>query len=457
MPHRDLVIIESAGKAKAISTAWLRLRGDTPMVFATNGHLMVQPEFLSPLMIFPGFRDARHPRSEHIVNRLKTLVMSTGRVWIATDPDAEGEVIAHDVMRLCEQPMAAYRMKLAGLDVASIASAITSATPIDWKAGAASWPDAAAGHARRILDRLIAGVFGRPDRPVGRVLSGFLDRAARGPMEPPQIPADTAMNMADLLLTPELEDMSLQDIAGSAQRLYEKGLLSYPRTMSRTIPSSRMASVRNASRRAGGSPLEGESRGAHDGLCPLVEVEEMVRLADEARWPPHGQPTDRRVLAAITRGALGLPSPKRKKKPDIERRILATLLDAGLGRPSTWAPFCERNAEKGLIGADGVLTARGREWAEHQPPWLDADFTARMESLLDAGVKSPRDLVTAILSQFPGDARDAISDAIREEPRLEATTKKELEKNKAAGGLEKTLLPGRDNLINNDLSFKLEN
>ncbi len=455
MSHRDLIIIESAGKAKAISNAWLRLRGNTPMVFATNGHLMVQPESLSPLMIFPGFRDARHPRSERIVDRLKALVMSTGWVWIATDPDAEGEVIAHDVMRLCDPPMAAYRMKLAGLDEASIASAITSAAFVDWKAGAALWPDAVAGHARRILDRLIAGVFGSPDRPVGRVLSGFLDRAARGPVDPPQVSAGAGMNMADLLLAPELENMALQDIAASAQRLYEKGMLSYPRTLARTIPSSRATLVRTAIRRAGGSLGEGEPRGAHDGLCPLVGVEEMVRLADEARWPPHGQPTDRRVLAVITRGAMGLPPPKRKKKLDIERRILATLLDAGLGRPSTWAPFCEKNAERGLIEADGDLTARGREWAAHQPPWLGADFTSRMESLLDASGESPRDLVMAILSQFPGDAQEAISDAIREESGFEVETKKS-GKNKPVGGFEKTNSQEHDRLKNNDLSVKLQ-
>ncbi len=94
-------------------------------------------------------------------------------VIIATDADAEGDVIAWDVATLIrDMHPNPLRVRMKGLDDDSVRASIDAATPVR-KA------DAVAGRTRAIVDRLIGASFSRPDVGVGRVQTALLGLVQR--------------------------------------------------------------------------------------------------------------------------------------------------------------------------------------------------------------------------------------------------------------------------------------
>jgi DNA topoisomerase-1 len=90
---RSLVIVESPAKAKTIG----KYLGDNYMVEASIGHIMDLPKndigvelkrrtFEPTLIVSPG--------KEKVVERLKKLAAKADMVYLAPDPDREGEAIA---------------------------------------------------------------------------------------------------------------------------------------------------------------------------------------------------------------------------------------------------------------------------------------------------------------------------------------------------------------------------
>src|SRR5690606_11330657 len=105
--------------------------------------------------------------------RIRTEALAATRVYIATDADQEGDVIAWDVAELISdihnEPL---RVRLKGMDEDSVRDAIEMALPVSKR-------DAVAGRTRAIVDRMIGAVFSKDGIAVGRVgtaLLGVVDK-----------------------------------------------------------------------------------------------------------------------------------------------------------------------------------------------------------------------------------------------------------------------------------------
>lgn len=271
----DLFVIEAPGKAKLLEQI-LKDLGIAARVKATKGHLYDMPERLTPLGIDSGYREFKRVLKDPILGQqIRDEVSASARVFIATDADPEGDVIAWDVAELisdiCPEPL---RMRLKGMDEESISDAISSASPVSKR-------DAVAGRTRAIIDRMIGATFSSDGIAVGRVgtaLLGLIDakrpstrklrlvapskgggrpwvaecdvsspidlRAAErlaGLSFPPldfskaTKPVSTApAHMGDVMVRAgDLLDMSPKEADRSLQRLYEAGRMSYPRAGSR--------------------------------------------------------------------------------------------------------------------------------------------------------------------------------------------------------------------------------
>jgi len=163
---KGLVVIEAPGKTETL-TALLRGLGYGWRVIATRGHFMRNPDSLWPLAVTPGFEEPR--RRADSKTRLDLTQSAAGRaVFIATDDDAEGDVIARDVAEAVSETAAQLtRIRIHSLTHQGVRSALDAHEPLDARA-------ARQGDARRVLDRLIGHTFSRSGAPAGRVLTPLL-------------------------------------------------------------------------------------------------------------------------------------------------------------------------------------------------------------------------------------------------------------------------------------------
>jgi len=91
MKTKKLVIVESPAKAKTIHN----ILGKDFAVFACMGHIVDLPENKLGVDIENGFKPFYTviPARKKILEKLKEEVSSKDEVYIATDPDREGEAI----------------------------------------------------------------------------------------------------------------------------------------------------------------------------------------------------------------------------------------------------------------------------------------------------------------------------------------------------------------------------
>lgn len=316
----DLFVIEAPGKARTLEQL-LKSLGIDAKVQATKGHLYEMPERLSDLGIDSRFRPfGRKLRDPALGQRIRDEVSQASQVFIATDADAEGHVIAWDVAELisdiCPDPL---RVGLRGMDEDSIRDAIASAVPV-------SKSEAVPGRTRAIVDRMIGAVFSHDGIGVGRVrtaLLGLVDstkptvlrlrlvapskdggrpwvaecdvkhpldertahdlakldfpaldfRATTKPVSsPPAHMGDIMVRAGDRL------DMSPKEADKSLQRLYEAGRMSYPRAGSRGISKSVLNKVAKVLKQAGykfdDAKVQEKAPGeVHDAPYPIGKVE----------------------------------------------------------------------------------------------------------------------------------------------------------------------------------------
>jgi DNA topoisomerase-1 len=315
----ELFVIEAPGKAKQLE-ALLAGLGIEARVQATKGHLFTMPDKLTPLGIDRAMREfARVPRDLAVVQRLRDEVSTAARVYVATDADAEGDVIAWDVAELIRdihpEPV---RVRLRGMDQESIKEALAEAKPV-------SKDDAIPGRTRAIIDRMIGAAFSRDGVAVGRVGTALLgavasqkpsvhklrlaapakdggrpwtaetdakdpitkqvaDRlaslalpaldfaAASKPMTPPP------GNMGDIMVRAgDRLGMSPKEAATSMQRSYESGRLSYPRAGSRGLSRGAMGKIAKLLKQSGykfdeGKLVEKPAGAVHDAPYPIGKV-----------------------------------------------------------------------------------------------------------------------------------------------------------------------------------------
>ena len=152
----NLLILESPGKVKKIQSI---LGGDWKVV-ASVGHVRDLPERELGIAL-PDFTPSYTPteRGKEVLGRLKGLAASASAVYLATDPDREGEAIAWhlaDALRL-KNPR---RVTYGEITESAILAAIKAPRSLDMALVSAQ-------EARRVLDRFC-----------GYLVSGPLSRAA---------------------------------------------------------------------------------------------------------------------------------------------------------------------------------------------------------------------------------------------------------------------------------------
>jgi DNA topoisomerase-1 len=284
----DLFIIEAPGKIQVLRQS-LQNIGIDAKVEATVGHLYTMPKELNPMGIDQNFRDfARTLKDPQKGQYIRAAVAEAKNVFIATDADQEGDVIAWDVAELIADIFPhPLRVRLKGMDDTSVREAIDQSTPVSKR-------DAVAGRTRAIIDRLIGGTLSHDGVRVGRIVTGLLgivnstelpvaklrltapDANGKRPwVAECDIKAPISLKIADKLAgvdfpplgkkraskphttkpnhmgnimvrAGDIMDMPVDKAAAALQKLYEAGKISYPRASSRGLSDEAAQKIVNA-------------------------------------------------------------------------------------------------------------------------------------------------------------------------------------------------------------------
>jgi DNA topoisomerase I len=144
---KNLVIVESPAKAKTIG----RYLGKDYRIAASVGHIRDLPEATLGVDVAHGYqpRYISMKGKEKVIRELKDLAASVDQVFIATDPDREGEAIAwHLAQVLWIDENSPCRISFNEITEGAVREAIKHPRPIDMDLVNSQ-------QARRILDRLV--------------------------------------------------------------------------------------------------------------------------------------------------------------------------------------------------------------------------------------------------------------------------------------------------------------
>jgi len=144
---KNLVIVESPAKAKTIG----KYLGPDYKVTASMGHLRDLPKSTMGVDIEHGFVPDYQPVKgrEETISELRKAAGSSGRVYLATDPDREGEAISWHLKELLNLPDdEVYRVTFNEITKNVVADSIRHPRGIDQDLVDAQ-------QARRILDRIV--------------------------------------------------------------------------------------------------------------------------------------------------------------------------------------------------------------------------------------------------------------------------------------------------------------
>ena len=147
MAEKNLVIVESPAKAKTIA----KYLGKGYAVKASMGHLRDLPKSKLGVDIEHGFIPHYQPIKgrENIIEELRNAAQMSDRVYLATDPDREGEAISWHLKEILQLPdEKVSRITFNEITKNVIAESIKSPKQIDKNLVDAQ-------QARRILDRIV--------------------------------------------------------------------------------------------------------------------------------------------------------------------------------------------------------------------------------------------------------------------------------------------------------------
>ena len=143
----DLIIVESPSKAKTISKY---LKGKYK-VDASGGHVRDLPEKTLGVKITDNFEPRYEitPSKKEVIKRLSQEAKKCGKVYLATDPDREGEAISWHLQSVLElDENAANRIEFNEISPAAVQNALKNPRRINTNLVDAQ-------QARRVLDRLV--------------------------------------------------------------------------------------------------------------------------------------------------------------------------------------------------------------------------------------------------------------------------------------------------------------
>ncbi len=142
---KKLVIVESAAKVKTIS----RFLGKEYVVKSCQGHVMDLPKSELGVAVSEGFAPTfvATPPQEKILKSLAKVAAGVEAVYLATDPDREGEAIAYHLSQRLDGDRA-RRISFNEITREAVKAAVAEPRDLDLRLVAAQ-------QARRILDRLV--------------------------------------------------------------------------------------------------------------------------------------------------------------------------------------------------------------------------------------------------------------------------------------------------------------
>lgn len=469
----DLVIIEAPGKRERMEML-LRAAGHPARVVATGGHFFHNPKSLLPVAITEnGEEPLRAPRPE-VMERLRKNLEGISRIFIATDADSEGNVIAADLAGLlATDPRPCWRVIFTALDVDAVRVGMANPQPFD--------PASAhAGTLRRRLDRVLGAVCASAGLSAGRVAGALVGafstkEAAVGEVNLslpaadggapfhcrllltdtqwsawqacisqlealnerplPAVASDrhtrnTPYDFGRLVLASQRAggfSQSIGAIGEDMQNLYERGLLSYPRSEATALGPNAAALFKAWARRNRVGfdpkqiPLQGPESGPHPAPHPLREALDRLdpRLPQEVLTPEDTilLTAGRQILRAGRNRPIEVPAPDALSRlPDWAQRlpwqrqagsrhwldeppvpgltrypldtiVFQHLLRFNLGRPSTLIQHTSNALNRQLITPEGRLSAKGETLlATLQatfPRLADPSYSRMVEKSLD--------------------------------------------------------------------------
>ncbi len=145
-PGKSLVIVESPGKVKTIS----KFLGKNFLVRASIGHVRDLPEKGLGVDVKNDFEPVYEilKAKEKVVKELKELAKKAHKIYLAPDPDREGEAIAWHLSEILGKPDKTVRIECNEITKDAVKNAIKHPRKINMDLVAAQ-------QARRILDRLV--------------------------------------------------------------------------------------------------------------------------------------------------------------------------------------------------------------------------------------------------------------------------------------------------------------
>ena len=146
MSRKGLVIVESPTKAKTLD----RFLNGRYRVMASQGHVMDLPSSAMGIDVEHGFtpRYVVIKKRQPVLKELKAAAEHVGELWLATDPDREGEAISWHLSQLLGQGRRIHRAIFHEITPHAVEEAFRHPLPLDTN-------KVNAQQARRILDRLV--------------------------------------------------------------------------------------------------------------------------------------------------------------------------------------------------------------------------------------------------------------------------------------------------------------
>jgi len=144
---KSLLVVESPAKAKTIN----KYLGKDFIVHASVGHIKNLPKSTLGVDVDAGYEATFETiqGKEEVIRNLKDAAKSASEVYIATDPDREGEAIAQDIAEeLGDDAKKIYRVLFHEITESGIAEAMEKPMQIDENLVASQ-------RARRVMDRIV--------------------------------------------------------------------------------------------------------------------------------------------------------------------------------------------------------------------------------------------------------------------------------------------------------------
>ena len=140
-----LIIVESPSKAKTLK----KFLGDKYSILASVGHIRDLPKNELGVDVDNGFKPKYVPSKDKtkVINQLKSEVKNAENLYIATDPDREGEAIAWHLIEILKPSIPVKRLVFHEITKQAINESFTHTRDVDRSLVSAQ-------ESRRIIDRL---------------------------------------------------------------------------------------------------------------------------------------------------------------------------------------------------------------------------------------------------------------------------------------------------------------